>query len=425
MTDLSRYGTPAYRYYVLFLLMLLYVLTTIDRGIITVLIEPIKNELGLSDTQAALLIGPAFAVFFVLAGIPLGRLADRTSRRGVAAACLFVWSVMTGLCGLASSFIQLAIGRIGVGVGEAGGPPAAVAMISDIFSAKRRASASAFFYAGAALGIMISFGIGGWIAAHYGWRAAFFAAALPGILLALVIQFTVREPPRGLSDGLSQDSEVVSLGQTLRFVVSQRSLMHLLSAATLGNLVGAGGMAFFVSYMLRSHAMDLPAAGLTVAFCYGIGSTIGVLSFGWLADHLAARDVRWRCRVPAITLAASVITFSTLVLAPSRLTMTIALALWSFSCSGYTASSYALFQSLVKVRMRATIGSIQFIVLAVVGGSVGPMVVGIGSDALAPTLGKDSLRFALLSLTVFYLWAVMHYIRAESTLVGDLRRSTD
>ena len=425
MSDLSRYGTPSYRYYVLFLLMLLYVLTTIDRGIITVLIEPIKNELGLSDTDAALLIGPAFAVFFVLAGIPLGRLADRTSRRGVAAACLFVWSVMTGLCGLANNFVQLAIGRIGVGVGEAGGPPAAVAMISDIFSAKRRASASAFFYAGAALGIMISFGIGGWIAAHYGWRTAFFAAALPGILLALLIILTVREPPRGLSEGAAPNMEVMPFGQTMRFVLSQRSLLHILTGATLGQAVGAGGMAFFVSYMLRSHGMDLPTAGLTVAFCYGISSTVGVLGFGWLADTLAVRDVRWRCRLPTLTLATSIFTFTALVMAPSRLSMTIALALWSFSCSGYTASSYALFQSLVKVRMRATIGSIQFIVLAVVGGSVGPMVVGMGSDALASMLGKDSLRFALLSLVVLYLWAVMHYIRAERTLVNDLQRSTD
>lgn len=416
----TPYARPAYRNYVLFLLMLVYALTTIDRGIIMALIEPIKHELALSDTQAAILIGPAFAIFFVLAGIPLGRLADRGVRRTVVAACLFAWSAMTALCGVAQNFLHLFIGRSGVGIGEAGGPPAAVAMIADVFPPQRRASASSFFYAGGSLGMLVSFAAGGWIAAHHGWRMAFVAAALPGILLALLIFLSVREPPRGLSEGLEDTQTHRSLAQTLRFMRSQSSLIQLVMGATLAQTVGAGAVSFFMSYMIRSHGMSLSEAGLAISLGYGIASGVGMIAFAALADRLGHFNVAWRCRIPAITVLIAIFALAGTALAASRQGMMVGLVLWSFFCTGYTASTYALFQSLVKVNMRATMGSIQFIVLAVVGGSVGPMVVGMASDRLAPTLGNESLRYALLVLTVFYAWAAMHFRIAERTLRKDL-----
>jgi MFS family permease len=414
-----------YRHYVLFLLVLMYALTTIDRGIIMALIEPIKRDLRISDTYAAVLVGPAFAVFFVAAGIPLGRLADRGSRRLIVATCVFAWSLMTACCGLAYNFWQLFLGRVGVGIGEAGGPPAAVAMISDMYSPQRRATASAFFYGGSSVGVMISFGAGAWIAAHHGWRAAFLAAGAPGIILAGLVALTVREPARGLSEGVADPGPRGSLLEVLRFMGSQHSLLHLLAGAALAQTVGTGAMTFFVSYMVRSHGLPLSEAGLIVALCYGLGSGAGVVTFGWLADTLARHDIRWRCRLPAITLIISLIALAATALS-SRTSMLIAmLAIWSFCCTGYTATSYAAFQSLVKVDMRATVGSLQFIMLAVVAGILGPMLVGAGSDLLTPKFGVDALRYAILLVAFLYLWGAVHFMLAQASLPADLHKAAN
>jgi MFS family permease len=417
------YSQGSYRHYVLLLLVLMYALTTVDRGIIMALIEPIKRELGLSDTDAAILVGPAFAVFFVAAGIPLGRLADRGSRRLIIAACVFGWSLMTAFCGLAHNFAQLFIGRVGVGIGEAGGPPAAVAMISDIYSPQRRATASSFFYGGSSLGVMIAFGGGAWIASHYGWRAAFLAAAAPGILLAGLVALTVREPPRGLSEGHRELESHEPLARVLRFMLSQRSLLHLLAGAVLAQTVGTGAMTFFVSYIVRSHGLPLSEAGLIVSLCFGLGSGAGVVTFGWLADTLARHDLRWRCRLPAITLIISLIALAATALATTASMLLAMLFLWSFCCTGYTATSYAAFQSLVKVDMRATMGSMQFIMLAVVAGILGPMLVGAGSDLLTPRFGVEALRYAILAVALLYVWAAVHFLLAQSRLAADLRRT--
>lgn len=421
---MSGYQRAAYRNYVLFLMFLVYTLTALDRGIIMALIEPIKREMDLTDAQVGLLIGPAYAVFFFIAGIPFGRLADRSSRRALISSTLFVWSLLTACSGIAQNFVQLVLARIGVSIGEAGGPPAAVALISDIFPAERRAFASAFFYAGASFGVMIAFGAGSWIATHYDWRIAFFAAAAPGLLLAPLIYLTVREPARGMADKLAvDDSERPSLRTTLAFMLRQRSLLHVYAGATLCMLVGIGGMSFFVSYMVRLQGMTLADAGLTVSLYYGICSGIGIVAFGWLGDRLARRDVRWRSGMPALTTAVSLIFFTGILLAPNPSTMTIFLTLWAIFSPGFVATSYALLQSLVRPQMRATMASVHFIGQAVIAGSIGPFLVGWLSSRFSVNHGVEGLRYALLSLTVFYLWAVLHYALGTRSVAGDIERA--
>jgi MFS family permease len=421
---MNSYRRATYRNYVLFLMFLVYTLTALDRGIIMALIEPIKREMDLTDTQVGLLIGPAYAIFFFIAGIPLGRLADRSSRRALVSSTLFIWSLLTACSGIAQNFMHLVLARIGVSVGKAGGPPAAVALISDIFPAERRAFASAFFYAGASFGVIIAFGAGSWIATHYDWRIAFFAAAAPGLLLAPLIYLTVREPARGMADNLAATAgEKASLRDTFAFMLRQRALLHVYAGATLCMLVGIGGMSFFVSYMVRLQGMSLASAGMTVSIYYGICSAAGIIVFGWLGDRLAKRDVSWRSRMPALTTSVSLIFFTGILLAPNPSTMTIFLTLWALFSTGFVATSYALLQSLVRPQMRATIASAHFIGQAVVAGSVGPFLVGWLSSRFAVEHGAEGLRYALLSLTAFYLWAVAHYAFGVRSVASDLERA--
>lgn len=421
---MKNYQSAAYRNYVLFLMFLVYTLTALDRGIIMALIEPIKREMDLTDAQAGLLIGPAYAVFFFIASIPMGRLADRSSRRAIVSTTLFIWSLLTACSGVAKNFTHLVLARIGVGIGEAGGPPAAVALISDIFPAEKRAFASAFFYCGASFGVIIAFGAGSWIATHYDWRLAFFAAAAPGLVLAPLIYATVREPVRGMADRVAvAASERTSLRDTLAFMLGQRSLLHVFAGATLCMLVGIGAMSFFVSYMVRLQGMELADAGLVVSLYYGIFSGVGIIFFGWLGDRLALRDVRWRSGMPALTTAASTLFFVGILLAPDPKSMTICLTLWAFSSTGFVATSYALLQSLVRPQMRATMASIHFVGQAVIAGSVGPVLVGWLSSSLGAMHGAEALRYALLSLTAFYLLAVIHYACGVKRVASDLGKA--
>jgi MFS family permease len=202
--------------YTLFILMLTYSCNVMDRNILTMVLEPIRHEFALSDTQLGLLSGLSFAIFYAVAGLPLGLAADRLNRRNLIFVCLTLWSGMTALCGMAGSFVQLLVARIGVGVGEAGGGPPAMAMISDLFSAKRRATAISAFYLASPLGSLVSFAGGGWLAQHYGWRTAFYAAGVPGLILAAVLILTVREPPRGLSDVKSEATPAAAHKPSLR-----------------------------------------------------------------------------------------------------------------------------------------------------------------------------------------------------------------
>ena len=418
----TEYGPLWYKRYVLFLLFLVFVLVTVDRAIFSLLLEPIKLELGLSDSQAGFLAGPAFSIFFAVSGIPLGILADRSNRRNIIAICLAGWSLMTLYCGVVGSFFQMVLGRIGVGIGEAGGTPGSVAVIADIFPPERRASAMSFFYIGGSIGIMIAFGLGAWIATRYGWRRTFLAAGVPGLIVVLLLFLTVREPRRGQSDGITLIARS-SIADTLRFIFAQRSVFHLVAGVVLMNLVGTGLMTFFVSFLIRSHGLSLTVAGTTMSLSYGIGNTIGMIVCGLLADRLAQRDVRWRCRVPGIATAFTGLCLVSMLLASSQWLMMAALFLWTVFTAGFAAPSYALLQTLVKPDMRATIGSIQVVLAYAVGGGLGPLMVGLFSDALAPSLGQEALRYALLALCVFYVQATFHFFRAERTLEVDLARA--
>ena len=417
------YGSRAYMAYVLFLLFMVYALYAMNRSVLLVLVEPIKRELGFSDSQMGFIIGPAFSIFFAIAGIPCGLLADRTNRRNMVALVVAGWSIATGLCGTVQSFMQMAIGRAAVGMGIAGGPPASQAMISDIFPAAWRATALSFFYIGGTIGAVTAFGAGAWAAARFGWRETLVLAAIPGLVVALLIYLTVREPVRGLSDGPGSATGSRSVGETFRFILGQRSAVQIILGLVLLHMVGNGLMAFLASFLMRTHGMTLKEAGGMISFLYFATSPVSQIVAGFLADYLGRYDVRWRLRLGPLGSVFCAFAMCTLTLVDSKTAAGTFFALWALGAALYQAPLYALLLSMVKPHMRATMSSIQFVLTAAIGGALGPLFVGAVSDWLSPVYGENSMRYALFIQGLFYLWAALHFILGERRLKENIARA--
>ncbi len=416
--------TPEYRRYALLILVLVYTSSHVDRQILAILLEPIKHELALSDTQLGFLSGIAFAIFYATLGIPISMWADRGNRRNIIALALATWSGMTALCGMAANFWQLALARTGVGVGEAGSSPPSHSIIADMYPPAERATAMGIFALGVNLGLLIGFLVGGWINQWYGWRAAFYTVGAPGLVLAVVVWSTLREPPRGYAEGLqSARQEAPGLATVFRFVWSTPSLRHLIAGTTLTSFVGYGVVLWLPTFLVRSHGMGSGQIGTTLAFFLGIIGGIGTYSGGVLADRLARRDIRWNVwLVGTVILVAMPFSFA------FYLTKSTTLALTYFVIPAllggmYIGPSFAMNQGLVAVRMRSVASAVLLFILNIIGLGLGPQTVGIISDALHARYGAESLRYALLCLSFVNLWAALHYFLAGRTLRADLARA--
>lgn len=407
--------------YTLLILMLVYSCNVMDRNVLTMVLEPIRREFVLSDGQLGLLSGLVFAIFYAIAGLPLGAAADRVNRRNMIFVCLTLWSAMTALSGMAGNFLQLLLARIRVGIGEAGGGPPAMAMLSDLYPARRRATAISTFYLASPLGSMISFAGGGWIAQHYGWRWAFLAAAVPGLILAAVLILTVREPMRGQIEGGAGVEARPTVGETLRFVLSQRSLVHMIAATTLTVFVVSGIGTWSASFFIRTHGFTPAGIGATMAAVTATTGLVGTLAGGLLVDWLGRGDDRRRCWTLAASMALTAPLIAGLVLLPRELSVGFYAAYIMASFVWY-GPVHGLCQSLVTVRMRATISAIVNLVSNLLGVGLGSQAIGLLSDRLAPDLGAQSLRYAMLAAALVGLWAAAHFLLAARTVRADLAR---
>lgn len=421
---LMDYRRPGYKSYVLGLLTVVYTFNFIDRQILVILQEPIKAELGLSDTQLGLLTGFAFAIFYVVCGIPIARWAEQSSRRSIIALAITVWSTMTALSGLAQNYSQLLLARIGVGIGESGGSPPAHSMLSDIYPPERRATALSIYSTGVSFGVLTGFLAGAWINEYFGWRMAFFAVGLPGILIALLVRFTIKEPTRGMSQNITPSDEVPSIAETVKFLFSRATFVHLSLACALQAFTGYGTGTWTPSFFIRSHQMTVSEIGTWMAFVQGGSGIIGVVVGGYLADRLGSKDRRWYLWVPC---------FSGLMAMPLMLGVYVlpdphyALILKIFPTIlyyTYIGASIAAAHSLVGIRMRALTSAILFFVLNLIGLGLGPLAIGMLSDALTPRFGIESLRYALLFFGfIAPLWAAFHYWCAAKTIRQDADRA--
>ena len=420
--------SPSYRNYALGILFLGYVVNFVDRSILSILLEPIKLELALNDTQLGLLGGLAFAVFYTTLGIPIAALADRWSRVKILAIAMVIWSGMTAVCGLAQSFMMLLLARIGVGVGEAGASPPSHSLISDYFPIETRATALSIYALGIPFGSMIGNFVGGWGAEALGWRMTFVLVGLPGILIALFIWFTLREPPRGMADAASaasaapkEDLPAPDVKDVLALLWARRSFRHIAFAAGLHAFVGYGVGTWNAPFLIRSHEMPISEVGSWLALISGIGA-IGTFFGGYLSDRLAERfnDRRWYMWVPG---------WSTIIMVPFQFVAYLYEGIWAVipalmavSILGgmYLGPSFAMTQALVTLRMRAVASAILLFVLNIIGMGMGPYLVGIASDLLNPTFGIHSLRYALCLAVLVNVWAAVHYFLSTRSLREDL-----
>jgi MFS family permease len=417
-----RLFSPAYRWYALGLLVVVYIFNFIDRSILGILVEPIKQDLGVSDTMMGFLGGIAFATFYTFLGIPIARMADKGSRRNVLAVCLAIWSGMTAVCGLAANFVQLLLARIGVAVGEAGGSPPAHSMISDMFPPSTRATALAIYALGIPIGTMLGNLGGGWINEAFDWRTAFMVVGLPGVLLAIVVRFTLKEPSRGGSEGLTiEPGNAPPVGDVFRYLWSRKSFRYMALGGSLHAFVGYGVGYWIPAMFSRSHGIGTADMGMAL-FWLGFASIAGTILGGWMGDRLGARDARWYLWLPGIATMVSV-PFSAFVYTHD----VPYLALWVLAVpyvlgAYYLGPTFAMTQGMVGLRMRALASSILLFILNIIGLGLGPQFTGILSDVLHVTtdLGTEALRWALVVSLVFNVVSALLYVYAARYLKDDL-----
>ncbi len=415
---------PGYRSYVLVVLTLIYVVNYLDRQILGILLPYIQKEFVMDDFQGGLLSGTVFAAIYATLSVPLATLADRMSRRNIIAASLATFSLMTVLSGFTARIWQLLATRFFTGVGEAGTGPSINSMIADLYPPEKRAGALAFYSAGLNIGLLFGFFGGGWMLQHYGWRSAFIASGAPGILLVVLLMATVREPPRGLADKITDAGETPGLWDVARFLVTQRSFIWITLGCSMSAFGGYANLYFVPKYLLVSHHMTPIQIGLALSLLTGIGGAIGTYVSGVIADRLGRRDVNWYMYLPILCTFIAV-PFGPLFFLSSNTTVALSAAIMpSLMGAVYLGPSYAMAQGMVPLRMRAQTIGIMLFILNMIALGLGPMTVGLISVLLKPYLGVDSLRYALLAGVVTALLGTLCYWRATKTLKSDLARGS-
>lgn len=430
MTDdktISPYQKPAYRWLVMGLLTLVYAFNFVDRQLLVILQEPIRDELGLMDWQLGVLSGLAFALFYSVLGVPIAHGAERFGRKRVIAISLAFWSAATAMMGAAQNFAQLALLRIGVGIGEAGSSPPSHSILSDIFPRERRATALSIFSTGVFLGYLVAYSAGGWLADGLGWRTAFVVVGLPGVLLAMIVAAVVREPPRGLAErnyeigGAGEPGPLPGFLETLRLLWSRRAFRFLALAGSLQSLAGYGVGNFMPSYVARAHEMAIGDIGWRLALITGLGGAVAVALSGFITDRLSRRSQRWYALFPAITIALTLPLTFAVFLAEDPGRMFVAYIPYEMLGATWLGASLAVAHSMVGLRQRAVASAVLFFLINLIGLGLGPLLVGGVSDLLRPEMGDaGALRIAIIVTALTAKTAcVIHFLLAARTIESD------
>lgn len=392
----------------------------VDRQLLSVLVEPIRADLHLTDTQFGLLTGLAFALFYAAMGIPVAALADRWNRiRLIALACL-VWSGFTALTGRVSSFAELALVRFGVGAGEAGGTAPSLSVVSDLFPAHRRPLAVAIFQLNGPFGVFAGSAFGAWATATIGWRNAFLVIGLVGIAIAPLLVWAVREPRRGQMDAQVLPQDPVPLRACLASFAHDRALMMVLIGSGLSAFVSYGILNWVPAFLMRSQGMPLAEMGRWFGPAAGITFGLGIIGGGWLVSRLARRDPRAYGYVPAAASLVLVPGLAVALLADGWQTALAWLLIPLTACTVYIAPALALVQNLTAPRSRATAAAVLLLMFNIVGLGLGPLFVGMVSDLLKPQFGDGSLRWALMAIIPFAIAAALAQLAMTRHLARGL-----
>lgn len=409
------------RNYVLVILTLIAAFNFVDRQILGVLLEPIKAEFGLSDTQLGLLTGIAFAGFYATLGIPIAALSDRHNRRNIIVICTAIFSTMTALCAGVMSYLQLFLARVGVGIGEAGTMPATQSILSDLFPIEERPRAMGLLAAGGNIGLMMGLLIGGWVNEWFGWRVAFLVAAVPGFLLAFLVRRTIAEPVRRSLP--STDTQWVR--ETAKSIVDVgriKSVRRFVMGGTLYGLSAYGIHSWMTPYYMRYHDMTTGEAGTVSAVIVGFIGGFGAFAGGAFCARMSRRDLRWNGWVPGLAILISVPLLIGMLLTDNTWLAIGLFVLPGFLSSVYAGPTWAIIQELVPPGRRAVAASVYMLVYNLIGLGFGPLTVGVLSDFYVDFVGDQSLRWAMASVLLISFGGIAAYFMAAQSLNEDLAR---
>lgn len=411
----------------LWILLAVYIFNFIDRQIVNILAEPIAQDLNLSDTQIGLMTGLAFALFYTVLGLPIARYADRpgTNRPRLIAIALGLWSAMTALCGFAQNFVQLLLARIGVGVGEAGCTPPAHSLISDMVAPDKRASALAFYSLGIPIGTLLGMIIGGTLADYVGWREAFVIVGLPGVLLALVVWFTLRDPRRYDAAAIlraKNPAPALPLRQALAEVMGSRAFVLLLCAGSAAAFLSYGKTTWTTIFFQRTHGLTPGQVGLWFGLLGGFAGILGTWGGGYLADRFGAKARRHVLTAPAVGMALAVPLAMLAYNAPTWELALLLLFLPTVFNSFYYGPTYSAAQGLVPLRARAIAAAALLFFQNLIGLGLGPLFFGVLSDWIQPIYGEDSVQYVLYGAAVLGLVPAFFFWRCSLHLDRELDR---
>jgi MFS family permease len=412
------------RWYVLIVMCAVYAINIAARYVVTTVFEPIRLELKLTDAGAAFLTGVPLALFYVVCGLPIAWLADRSNRRNIVAASLILWSAFTVLCGLSQSYWQLLLSRIGVGVGEAGATPPSTSIVSDCFPAERRPMALSVFALGAPIGAWLGADMAGAVAQSHGWRAAFFALGVPGVLLGLLVFLTIREPRRGQLDAGAPAGKA-SFTQSLAFLWRQRAAFHVIMASGVCCLWGWGLVWWTPTFLLRSYALNVAQAGAITGQIHLVGGMLATIAAAWFMSRpfmLDPRRVLW-----TLGLVIGCATIPSIIAYWTHSLWLAKVMFWAYVPAIYffIGPCMALVLNLAPSHMRSTFTAWSVLVGNVFNLIVAPQLVGFLSDWFGGVQGANaaSLRWALLLLAPTGFWATWHFFLAARTVTRDMTRA--
>lgn len=413
--------SPAYKRYVLAMMTTVYMWNLVDRGLMMLLLQPIKDDLRLSDTQLGFLTGIAFALFYATLGIPIARWADRNNRVTITSVAIGLWGITVMGCLFVTNYIHLVFARVAAAIGESGCKPPTYSLVGDYFpEPAARTRAMAIYIAGSPLSSLVSFIVGGWLNDLYGWRMTFFLMGIPGLILAIVIRVTIIEPRTQINSLRLQERLAPSVQTVFTTLWRQRSCRHLSIALILLYMMALGLGPWYAAFMMRIHGMGTTELGVWLGLILSLGGIAGVLTGGYVASRWFADDERGQMRMSAMTIAAVVPCFVAFLTLPQKYQALLTLIPLMFVLSIFLGPTYALMQRLVTDEMRATMMAVVMFLANLIGLGVGPQLVGILSDSLMPVAGTDSLRYAMLMMSFVALWAAWHFWRVGQTVKDDL-----
>jgi predicted MFS family arabinose efflux permease len=411
-----------YRLYMAGLLFLVYVVHHLDRNVLLLLQEPIRKEFGLSDSQLGMLTGIGYALPFAIAGIPLGALADRVNRTRLVAVLLVIWSGFTALSGLATSLLGLIAARAAIGAAESGAPPAIMSIFADTFPTKSRPAAMSFFFMGPFVGLLIGLTLGGLAAARFGWRGAFFIASIPGLLIAVLILATLREPERGGSDPLEAKDEAAGVREVIRFAASRGAVRNTILAMVAASVVSIGVASWISVLLVRVYGLPLAEAGFITGLVAGIPGALGSITAGWISTRFGGRnDQLMRLCGTAVGVAAPIGFLAAWV---DWLPLTIfGFALWGFVNTMFIGPGHSSYLNAAAPRVRATLSATVVVACNLVGAGLGPQMIGWTSDLLHRMADRRALPHAIAALALAGLLPSFLFLRARRASLSSQRTS--